>query len=228
MRDSKKSLLVLMSLLFVACALALGVYYYQYNKTSTVFNEVTIPTDLVARENYIEDTGVPNQKRYVSKTKGISFVYLEEQGGETTKVEEQGNKIYLYGASYEPTSGQYVEVFSKGSQDSLLVALEKQFLENYSASDCEVYNSDSPSKYPESYEIANIRVAGGWVDMEDLFARYDKCPPIYTESNGLSFFLMDKNHPDKYLFFSIGQYGISGESIDSGGRAWQDTVEFLD
>ncbi|MDB5057684.1 MAG: hypothetical protein JWO59_1156, partial [Chloroflexi bacterium] len=40
---------------------------------------------------------------------------------------------------------------------------------------------------------------------------------------GISYFLADSRHPDKYLFFSIGQYPIAAGS----GKAWQDTIQFL-
>ncbi len=235
MKDYKGFSSVLLLCLLTAVGIILGLYYYTNAKTrisietpGIVVNDASIknnPVDISG--DYAEDTGVPNQKKYKSDALGVSFVYLEKQGNEKIKVEEQDNKIYLYSENYARDSGQYVEVFSKKPEDSLLIAIEKQFLNGYSKADCEAYISESKGKYPASYEKGNIRVTD-WIDMDDLFARYDKCPYGYTESNGVSFFLADTKHPDKLLFFSIGQYAIRADNTQYDGKSWQDTVAFLD
>ena len=60
---------------------------------------------------------------YTSAALGISFSYLPEQNGQTVKVLEQGDKIYVYPANMEPTAGQWVQVFQKPAGESLLAAI---------------------------------------------------------------------------------------------------------
>lgn len=175
-----------------------------------------------------EDTEIPDQKKYTSEALGVSFLYLENQGIENIVIEEEGSRIYIYGAAYERDSGQFVEVFSKDPNETLLTALEKQFLKDYPKTDCEAYIKENDSSHPESFEVGSIRVTGGWKDMDDLIARYGACPAVYTESNGISYFVADTNHPDKFVFFSIGQYGIAADPDGADRRMWQETIEFLD
>ena len=40
----------------------------------------------------------------------------------------------------------------------------------------------------------------------------------------IAYFLADTAHPDRFVFFSIGQYGIPA----GNGHVWQQTLRFLD
>lgn len=178
----------------------------------------------------IEDELVTNEneRTYISEKFGISFKYLYSMGDdETMEVKELGNKIYVYSSNYSYDTGQYVEIFSKEPNDTLTEAIKKQFLEGYLESDCEVYIKNDeyyPKNYPENYEVASIRVTGDFNDLGEWYELLKNCPPTYTESNGRSFFLSDKNNPDKFLFFFIGQYPISA----SNNLTWEETVRFDD
>jgi hypothetical protein len=174
-----------------------------------------------------EELPEPGQKKYVSEILGIGFYYLENQGNQTISIHESGNKVYVNYDSSEPESGQYVEIFAKSPDDTLVEAVEKRLLSGYSEEDCEVYVVDTGmDQYPDTYEKVNIRVAPEWEDMQEFFRLYENCPFRYTQSNGISYFLGDSEHSDKFLFFSIGQYGISASA--EGTKGWQDTIEFLD
>ena len=179
-----------------------------------------------SQEPYTEETSIPGQKKYVNPELGIAFLYLENDSnsGNKISIRQIGNKIYVYGEAYEYDSGQYVEIFSKESSMSLEETLKKIFLENYSANDCIAVTETTPSSYPDSYVLANIKVPGEFTDMEEMSAKWQKCPKAYTQTNGLSFFLMDQNHSDKFAFFSIGQYAIDA---NEDHVLWQDTIEFL-
>uniref|UniRef100_A0A7C4R5K1 Uncharacterized protein n=1 Tax=candidate division CPR3 bacterium TaxID=2268181 RepID=A0A7C4R5K1_UNCC3 len=51
------------------------------------------------------------------------------------------------------------------------------------------------------------------------------CPVGYSLANGARYFMMDKNHPDRFFFFSIGQYGIMLDPNDmQNSKLWQETV----
>ncbi|MDD2822642.1 MAG: prepilin-type N-terminal cleavage/methylation domain-containing protein [Candidatus Daviesbacteria bacterium] len=163
----------------------------------------------------------PGTTQYISPKLKVAFNYLVNQDGQKALVKESGSKIYVYieGTSFD--KGQYVEVFNKNKSDTLAEAIEKQFLGGISKTDCFVapytvksslanYSADTIS-YPKNADLGPGEIPA-------------KCPQKYSESNGISYFLADSNHPDKFLFFSIGQYGISaGNNI-----LWQDTIIFTD
>lgn len=180
----------------------------------------TIPGD-----SYTENTNVTNQKKYVSPQLGISFLYLSLNQGSNFKVKEVANKVYIYDLNYDYDSGQYVEVFTKDSDQTLKQAIEEMFLEGYSTSDCLATSSPASEEYPSTYIEGNIIVPGEFTDMEEMAAKWQLCPQPYVRTNGISYFLMDGNKPDKFVFFSIGQYAILA---GTGDLAWQDTIVFLD
>lgn len=175
-----------------------------------------------------EATNITGQKKYTSYHLGISFLYSSQNNDVTYKVKETANKIYLYDAQFNSSQGQYLEMFSKDPSVTLPQALETQFLTGSFKDSCEITTA-SPyiynKIYPQNYVTANIKVNGTYDDLEQLSQKLDNCPEIYTASNGLSYFLMDTNHPNKFFFVSIGQYGISsGNKQDQG---WQDTLQFF-
>lgn len=168
----------------------------------------------------------PNVKVYSSPL-GVSFRYLEKQKDWTIQVLEKGNKICLtYDANdTKCEKGQYVEVWEKQPAQTLQAAIEAKFLKGYAAKDCFV----QPAKpygnsvtFPVSYEIEQIHYPPsnnpddpGWLNAE-------KCPSPYTGSNGIVYFIADKNHPSLFAFVAIGQYGIDADQK----RTWDTTLIF--
>jgi hypothetical protein len=185
----------------------------------------TVPTQSV-------ETNDSNLKTYHSSKFGLSFKY-DQKSKDTADyfygVEEKDNKIYVY---YELKNqkgelekkiedGQYVEVFTKDPEESLSEAITKKFLKGYSTKDCFV-KTDGKSELPNNFETATISfpIVENSPDDSPWWANADKCPKVYTSTNGVAYFAMDKNHPNKFLFFNIGQYLIS-----AGDKAWQETIQ---
>ena len=83
---------------------------------------------------------------YTSAALGISFSYLPEQNGQTVKVLEQGDKIYVYPANMEPTAGQWVQVFQKPAGESLLAAITRVIMPGYPSQDCQVRQDDGSTQ----------------------------------------------------------------------------------
>lgn len=167
----------------------------------------------------------PNLKTFTDNTLGISFDFLEVQPDypkEKVKTSVSGNKVYVYMGS-NPTEGQWVEVFQKDKNDTLAQAIKKKFLQGIPEADCYVTDITAQNKFPPSYQVAQI--AFPYDENSDIpfFAVENKCPKGYTLTNGINFFLADTNHPDIFLFFSIGQYGINADN----GQMWQSTIRFL-
>ncbi len=169
-------------------------------------------------DNAITETD-PNVRMYISSKLGITFNYYETPGMPEVRVSEKGDKISV--------NNQSVEVFSKDPSYSLTEAIAKQFLAGYPSNDCFV----SPLQYqpgfppmPDNFVIAIINYPPPPDSNEPFWYNSSKCPADYSATNGIRYFAMDKNHPDRFMFFNIGQYFIDG---DGSGTPWQETVQVL-
>ena len=118
-----------------------------------------------------------------------------------------------------------MEVFQKNPADSLEQAIKKQFLTGIPETDCFV-KTVSDNKLSSNFTKATIAFPVPTDSDQPFFTFGQKCPETYKETNGISYFLADKDHPSKFLFFSIGQYGINAKTGDNTVM-WQDTIKFL-
>lgn len=163
---------------------------------------------------------------YTSTALGISFSYLPDQNGQTVKVLEQGDKIYVYPANMEPAAGQWVQVFQKPAGESLVAAITRVIMPGYPTQDCQVVQVAPPTgaaTQPPNVEYAAIvvrRVPGE--DLEAMLPRWRTCPQPYTVVGGIGYFQADPLHPSKFLFLSIGQYNI----LAGDDQPWQETIRF--
>ena len=239
--EKKKPWILIAIIIFLLSVTGvLGYKYYElkqqaYNelsqtqpvKSSTLkLSSSPSPKLTITKPPYTENTSVPNQKKYINPKLGISFLYLTTDAFDnktTFTTKEVGNKVYVYPEKHSYETGQYIEVFEKDPNKTLEQAIKTTFLENYSEEKCTTYIEKLSSEYPTSYVKAIIKVPGGFTDMMEMSEKARECPKTYTQTNGISFFLMDKNYPSKFAFFSIGQYGIAA---NKDNVMWQDTIEF--
>lgn len=162
---------------------------------------------------------VGNVKAFTSQKLGISFNYLSRNGD--TRVLESGDKVYVYPGT-EAETGQWVQVFTKDKNDTLAQAIEKRFLRDYDKKNCWVELLGTK----ESFETATIYYPPNTDPNGPWWENYKNCPANYSAANGVSYFLMDQKHPDKLLFFSIGQYPIEGSEKEDG-PLWQETIKIF-
>lgn len=234
--SSSVKLPLILGVLMLIIALVAGAYYLGVRQTAPEKTSI-VPTGITATATSaplpsvpptVSPETIPGRKTFTSNKLGLTFSYLESNnsGFQTITVKEAGNKICVtYDVNDANCSkGQYVEVFQKSPADTIEQAITKRFLANYSSNECYALkdNRYSNLNYPASYETAVIsfpkptNTDGPWWEIGS------KCPQTYTESNGMAYFLEDKNHPDKLLFFSIGQY-----AIDAGNnKTWNQTLQF--
>ncbi len=149
-------------------------------------------------------------KTYTSSKLGVSFQYLASAGN---PVIEEGNTIFVGGKD-----GQFVKKFTKNTDDSLATAIQKTILSGYSKDKCHVVDFDYMKKGSNdaseiTYESTEEIGSGGM------------CPGDYEHTNGARYFLMDKNHPTSFYFFSIGQYTIAANTADT--KDWTSTFKVL-
>ena len=144
----------------------------------------------------------------------------------TVKVLEQGNKIYVYDAHMEPTAGQWVQVFPKLADESLVAAITRVIMPGYPTQNCQVVQVAHPTgadRQASNFEYAGIVVPPvPGEDLEAMLPRWRTCPRDYTVVGGIGYFQADTLHPNKFLFVSIGQYTI----LAGDDQPWQETIRF--
>lgn len=248
MKNCQKGFSVAAILLSVLVVLGIGVGAYYFGKSAGQQVPATPPppTSLPSASPAVSPTtpptatpvssptsvpATPNSNLFTDPELGISFNYTSKKldGGSTIGVKQIGNKVFVYmQPSSTPENGQYLEMFSKDKNDSLLDAVKKKILAGYSLNDCLVKNikeTFTGQTYPANFELVQITVpTTANDDMETLSEKAKKCPASYTAVGGLNYFLFDPGHPDKFIFFSIGQYAIDS---GIGDKNWQNTIKFL-
>jgi hypothetical protein len=189
--------------------------------------------------SYAITTNVPNQMKFVSPKLGISFLYSQIEGLPTILTKEESDKVYTYAdyhySGFDYHNGIYVQVFHKDPQDDLATAFQKTILKGYSQKDCFVKKTISYMKYITAYETAIITFPhdqNAASINQEYIAASEKCPPTYTPTNYVAYFAMDKNHPEKFVFFKIGQSSFPAEpeknkSSNKADITWDETLQFL-
>lgn len=213
-----KILIIAVALLL---ALTVGVIWFtQQTKIANVESPDNYPT--VSPTSALTSTPTPDQtvKTFKSTTLGVSFRYIASQGDPIVVV---GNKIYVGG-----NTGQSVEEFTKDPQDSLTVAIQKKFLPGTLKDKCPVSShmvSFVGDTTPANFETASINFNFTPTGLDDPRIASSPCPEQYRATNGVRYFLIDKNHPDRFFFFDIGQYAIFAEPFSGSGEPdkWQET-----
>lgn len=183
---------------------------------------------------------------YTSEKLGVSFHYLPfipnngVYGGTKFYIRETGNTIYVYSnrgnqeftgndADFLEGDGihyKYVQVFNKDPQQSLHDAVKEQILKGYSEKDCILmdqtpYGRSGNIYMPVQTVMMRIPRSDTPRDRSESFELAKKCPMKYLAYNGVVYFQMDQEHPDKFLFFSIGQSPLMS-GIDN--YTWDQTI----
>lgn len=172
----------------------------------------------------------PNSNLFTSPGLGISFNYTskKQDNGSMIEVKQIGNKVFVYFSTVKAETGQYLEMFSKDKNDSLIDATKKKILTGYSLNDClvkTITKTFTGQTHPANFELVQISVpVAPNDDLINFSEKAKKCSTAYTALGGLSYFLSDPSHPDKFIFLSIGQYGIDSGVSD---KLWQTTIKFL-
>ena len=190
-------------------------------KYINIYNQMISSFTMLEKKENISNI---NLKLYNSPKIGIKFTYLEKQNSQEITIKENDNKICV---SYDTNDidcsmGQSVEVFQKGADEKLEVAIKRLFLAEKDPNICLITVSD-PNNYPQTFIKAEITFPKTEeFDMEKMAANTEYCSRNYAQTNGIRYFLEDKAHPTKFLFFSIGQYAI----LSDENKTWQETVSF--
>lgn len=224
MPQNKKSVSagwVVVTVIIALIAGGIGGYYYLKNQE--IKQNIT---EITSTEMLPTNEGKLITETYTSDKLGISFQYPSAE----FQIQEKDNKIYLFEKDTNPEEGQWVEVFTKDPSESLEKTIKDKFLKDDSAKSCRVLVSSDQSlsddeklNFQKDYDDNFVQVAIVYPEGYNFETDGDYCPETYTQSSGRGFFLMKKQHLDKFLFFKIGQYLID---IDEN-TAWQNTIKII-
>ncbi len=167
-------------------------------------------------------------QRYVSESYGVAFNYSPSDvtfNGTYNPPLEKDDRIYVGGSN-----GQWVQVFSKDPNQSIEDAIRVRFLSGIDSKVCYVQKASyqdqikapNVSAFTISYPINTEGEDPWW-----LYA--DKCG-VYATTNGISYFYYNSLFPDRFYYFSIGQYAIlSGltDTLTDNVLTWQQTFTVL-
>lgn len=173
-------------------------------------------------------------KIYYSDKLGVGFTYMPNRTGTTftVKVTEIGNKIYVHGVKEKPEDGQSIEIFLKDSEVTLEKAIEAKFLNNYNPQDCFVKTNTTNETQLPNYISAEISFPQNSNPDPNTpwWANVSKCPKNYSQTNGVQYFLANKDVPNKFLFAKIGQAAIASDGTPrttDGGFNWSHSIRIL-
>jgi hypothetical protein len=178
-------------------------------------------------EEKCEEGGLEVNESVSSEKLGIKVSYYSSTENKTgSKVED--NRIYFYMngsvnvSDYK--SGQYLEGFTKETNLSLQSAIENNFLKNIAKDKCFVeIIEDTPD-----YQKAIINYPDAPCSDGSPAFTCNTCPAGYSRTNGISYFMHYKSHPNSYFYFSIGQYSlIMGDPQATSSLEWFNNIEFL-
>lgn len=194
----------------------------QTSTTSTEVQSTPISTSLtlsgVTRIFELDKKETGTKLSYYEKL-GVGFTYLSYTPNSPVTVTESGSKIDV--------SGQTIEVFTKDPKITLEQAIENKFLQEYNSADCFVKTYETSEQKLSNYVSAGI----SFPRTNDLYAPWwqnsDKCPEFYSETNGLVYFLMNKDVPGKFLFVRLGQDSVASDGTPGGGFGWSHSIRIL-
>jgi len=209
--------------------------------TSTEMSDATAEPTVTLAPTVLPPTNIADVKQptaeplasgiavFSSASLGISFHYAKGDSGTDFATKESGDKAYVYMKTAQPETGQWVQVFSKPAKTSLEDAIKSQVLQGYSLTDCIVKLVSDPNKSSGSAATPGITFAMITIpqspddDPGAIQTKAAKCPQPYAAVGGLAYFMTTNNAPERFVFFSIGQYFIPAEQ----NHPWQTTLKFI-
>lgn len=176
-----------------------------------------------------ESQGLSDDVRlFKSTTLGITFRYSQKEDQQLFDAKEIGDKIFIFMTQMPPENGQWVQVYRKSADTSLEDAIKTQVLKGFSLSDCIVTIVNDPNQGVMGTELPGTTFAMIKLpilpddDMAVAQTKAAKCPQPYSAFGGIAYFMAFEDIPDRFVFFSIGQYMIPAEQ----DIPWQTTLRF--
>ena len=165
---------------------------------------------------------------YTSPTLGIQFTYVSPEQGAMHVLEQEDTVCVTYDITDTACEkGQSLQIFTKEEKQTLAAAITAQLLGNIPKAQCyvEPLTRGKYSRPRTTFTYAQISYPNKATNDDPFSLSTAKnCPEAYRAMNGIRYFAMDRKHPEKFIFFNIGQYAISSGEKD---QTWDETVRFV-
>lgn len=160
---------------------------------------------------------------YYSEALRVGFTYKSFSDDYVPVITESGNKIYV---------GEYqsIEVFQKDQNVTLEQAIKNRILKGISDAECFVKIYEMSDESVKDYTSAGISYPSEKGSTDPLFTQKHICPIQYVETNGVRYFLMNKNMPTKFLFVDIGQDSMMSDgnpSTKGSLKGWYNSLRIV-
>jgi len=194
------------------------------NLPSQELGTTTTPSPIYSERDLLFglDKKVAGTKLYYSDKFGLGFTYFSEEPSFSSEIKESDRII---------VSDQSIEVFSKDPKISLEQAVKDRFLGGYDPKDCFVKISETNEQEMPNYVSAVISFPISTDTNNPWWQNADKCPRDYSETNGIRYFLMNKDVPGKFLFVRIGQASAASDGtplVNGSLFNWTHSIRILE
>lgn len=216
-------------IIFLIVIIACGIYYITNYKAGGRYNVIQNSeginnSPLTQNIDNIFELNKKSKgtKIYYSDKLGIGFTYFPLIPDQSIKITESENKIIF--------NGQTIEVFTKNPKVTLGEAIKETVLNGYSTNNCYVRTYKIEGLEMDNYVAVEISLPVSNDTNEPFWQNSDKCPIKYSETNGIRYFLMNKDVPEKFIFIDIGQDAIASNGIPGTGKGlfgWNQSILIL-
>ena len=187
-----------------------------YTTVSTVVSSPVSDLDKIQDTIFVVDATTSKLSSDVLK---LSFNYQTMIGNFSVLTNKKGNRISIKSAEQSENVAQFVELYSKKTDESLGDAIKRIFLDGVPTSFC-FFKAESLSyKFDNKNYIFGSIQAGTGVNPE-------QCPTPYTknEAEGKRFFFYDPQFPDRFGFIFVGNTFIPGTTSTSN---WFESIQLI-
>lgn len=182
----------------------------------------TVVSSPVSDLDQIQDTITPvdvSTSKLTSDVLKLSFNYQTLIGNFSVLTTKKGNRISIKSAEKNDSDSQYIELFSKKSDESFDAAVRRIFLDGVPENFCNFRLQSTTYKFDNKSFVFGTMNAGTGVKPE-------QCPTPYTtdSTKGPSFFIYDLNFPDRFGFIFVGNTFVPGTTPSSN---WFESLQFI-
>ncbi len=187
-----------------------------YTTVTTVVSSPVSDLDKIPDKITVLDA---TTSKLTSEVLKLTFNYQSLVGNFSVLTNKKGNRISIKSAEQAEADSQYVELYSKKTDESFEQAINRIFLDGVPETFCYFKPEALSYKFDnKNYIFASI-IAGTGVNPE-------QCPTPYTRNpnSGTRFFFYDPAFPDRLGFIYVGNTFIPGSTASSN---WFESLQFI-
>lgn len=182
----------------------------------------TIVSSPVSDLDQVLDTITPIDlatSKLTSEVLKLSFNYQITLDNYPVITSKKGNKITIKSANQSENDAQFIELYTKKTDETFSEAVRRIFLDGVPENFC-FFRADG-----SAYSFDNKSFAFGSINA-GTGVRTEQCPSPYTndEGEGKRFFIYDPNFPDRFGFVFVGNTFVPGTAKSTN---WFQSLQFI-